>query len=325
MSRYCTAVLVTVSAFLLAGCGATSSREVRATLPVKFVTPADARVVVSPAKLRGRPVQVDRYLVLDLLPGSCHKVEVTLADGKKLTGHVEITENACQERRAILPVVISESHVIKPAIEEGKRVTYVVYEKTLPRQRARAAKASKRTWLNPKWWFLSEKERIKAQADAARQARKPVNPRIAAQPLGGKEWRRLAKDGKFFLKPVTPASDAAVTRTEAEARKRLVFYTTESGGKRDYDPVVRDELEAKARGGGYLYPYAKSDDRLDVAQLDNLSSRAVPASLWKAMAKGPDKNVRHIVGCGDLPVKKAALRGNVLLVLRLKEEPRKAK
>ena len=292
-----------------------------ATLPVKLIAPANARVVVSSMQFGGETHRVDRYRVFDLAPGTSHKVEVALPDGKALTGRLEIPETACQPRRAILPVVISESHVIRPALQQGKRVTYVVYERVLPHQDTRPLRLSRWQRLNPKWWFLTPKQRALLEAEL-RARPKPLSPRVTARPYSANEWARVAKDSKYFLNPVTPASDAVTVPSEAEARKRLVFYNMKRDAKRGYDPVVRDEIEAKARGGGYLYPYAKSEERLDVAQLDNLSSRAVPAALWRAAARGPDENVRHIVGYDGLTLERAKLRGNVLVVLRLRlDEP----
>ena len=214
----------------------------------------------------------------------------------------------------IVPVIISQSHVIGPIIDKGETVTYVVYERIRPNRDGSSEPRSEAHWLSPSTWF-----RGKSATAAGKAAPESIYPRPRTTLFGAKQRRRVAEDIRFFRKVVTPMSDGRKVQAEKDARKLLVFRSDGPDTEEAPDPVTLDEIQAKATGGGYLYPFAASEERLDAAGLDNLSSRAIQPDLWKLAARGPNKNVRHIVGRGDEPIRKAMVRGKVLLKLMLKK------
>lgn len=289
------------------------------TIPLKFVTPIDSSVVIRSARrpLDGPVIKVARYDIVKLPLGLSYAVEITLRDGAKIVGRMDVPTEEAPKRRPIVPVVVSERHVIKPILDEGKQITYVAYERTAADEDECEKPESRLTRLNPLNWFADEEgaEHLEGQA-------KPISPRPRTPPYGTDAWRKVRRDWKFFRKVTTPVSDGAAVKTEEQAKKRLIFYRADSADEQKHDAVELDEKQAKATGGGYFYPFTDSDDRSALSDIDNLSSRAVSPDLWKLASKGPNKNVRHIVGPGEEPVEKAKLRGRVLIALRMKRGDR---
>ena len=284
-------------------------------IPLKFVTPPDSSVVIRSARrpMDGPVIRVGRYDIVKLPLGLSYAVEITLRDGAKIVGRMDVPTEETLKRRPIVPVVVSERHVIRPILDEGKQVTYVAYERTSADEDECKKPESRLARLNPLNWLADDKGDDRPEDQA-----KPISPRPRTPPYGVEAWRKVRRDWRFFRKVTTPISDGTTIKTERQAKKHLTFYSTGSADEEKQDPVELDEKQAKAAGGGYFYPSADADDRSTFSDIDNLSSRAVSPDLWKLASKGPNKNVRHIVGPGEEPVRKAKLRGQVLMALRLK-------
>jgi len=302
MSRYVALLLAVVALASLPGCGCcpflSSSKGQEpscaceckaapkaATLPVKFVAAGTSRIALRPTQgdsAGTEAIDAGRYRIVDVPLGSPHAVRIELADGTVLVGSLTVSKKASRESHGIVPLVISNTHVIKPALA-GKRVTYVVYER----------------------------DRDTCEG--------PISPADRTAPYSLDQLKLLRADRRAMRRAATPASPASTIRSEAEARQRLAYYNTDSRAKRGYDPVVLDEMRAKRDGGGFLYMYDSAEEHASLARLENLSSRAVPADVWKRAAQGPNDKVRHILGCGNLPIEKAKLRGTIVLTLKLRK------
>ena len=298
MSRYVALLLAVASLAFLPGCGccpflSSSKGQERScpatpkakTLPVKFVAAGTSRITLRPTRADSagtEGIDAGRYRIVDLPIGSRYAVRIELADGTVLEGSLSVSKKASQETHGIVPLVISDTHVIKPALA-GKPVSYVVYER----------------------------DQDKGEG--------PISPADRTAPYSLDQLKLFRTDRRDIRRATTPASPASTIRSEAQARKRLAYYSTDPTAKKGYDPVVLDEMRAKQDGGGFLYMYDNAEEHATIARLENLSSRAVPADVWKRAGQGPNDKVRHILGCGDLPIEKARLRGTLVLTMKLRK------